>query len=313
MTSASLAGFPLPYDLSDTITCSSSLFVMSLVGKTVWVVGGVGVVGRGIARGLLKAGATVIVNSRSPERLERIADELQHPERLVTILGSLRPGHAASTVAQTLDQQKELHHVVAHGAVRYWTTKRAGCDETFSLDTTLATQSLLDNTTTPEEFMRQASLLAGLHFSAAQQLIPRIRAGKNHHHPSYTFVTGDGGGHPSARRSAMGEINSHHVWGLAAALRQELQQQEPQPMVVCRELRIGLTVHPVESSSSSRPLSEDIGELCAGMVAMTKGDSGRLVRIDTQHDLESMLKHYQADGDKTIGPLPSFAEFVGSM
>jgi NAD(P)-dependent dehydrogenase (short-subunit alcohol dehydrogenase family) len=91
---------------------------MSLVGQTVWVVGGVGVVGRGICRGLLKAGATVIVNSRSAERLDRVSADLGHPQRLVTVHGSLLPGYAQKTVSETLSAQNQLHHVVAHGAVR---------------------------------------------------------------------------------------------------------------------------------------------------------------------------------------------------
>ena len=91
---------------------------MSLIGQTVWVVGGVGVVGRGICRGLLKAGARVIVNSRSTERLDRVNADLGHPERLVTVHGSLLPGFAHKTVLETLNDRNELHHVVAHGAVR---------------------------------------------------------------------------------------------------------------------------------------------------------------------------------------------------
>lgn len=274
--------------------------LMSLVGKTVWVVGGVGVVGRGIARGLLKAGATVIVNSRSPERLDRIRNDLDYPERLIAVHGSLRPESAAKTVSDVLSQD-DLHHVVAHGAVRYWTTKRAGCDETYSLET--QQKSLLYDTT-PEEFAIQSSQLASLHFSAAQHLVPRLGGDA----ASYNFVTGDGGGHPSARRSPMGELNSHHVWGLAAALRQELRDQ-----LICRELRIGLQVNRPnrEQDPRDRPLSEDIGDVCAGMVA--KSDEGKLIRMETQDDLEDLLRHYHADGDKSIGPLPSIAEFAGSM
>jgi NAD(P)-dependent dehydrogenase (short-subunit alcohol dehydrogenase family) len=291
---------------------------MSLRGKTVWVVGGVGVVGRGIARGLLKAGATVIVNSRSTERLDRIKSDLAYPERLVPVLGSLRPGQAEQTVHETLTAGGgDLHHVVAHGAVRYWTTKRAGCDETYSLERTNQ-KSLLDAATTPEEFTAQASQLAALHFSAARALIPRLKMSSKE--SSYTFVTGDGGGHPSARRSAMGEINSHHVWGLAAALRQELttNNNDNARTVVCREVRIGLPVvsqDPVATATGTagKPLSEDIGDLCAGMVAMTDGDTSRLVRIESVAEMERLLQRYRADGDHTVEPLPSFAEFVGSM
>ena len=98
---------------------------MSLINQTVWVVGGVGVVGRGITRGLLQAGATVIVNSRSEERLDKIQASLGNPERLMLVHGSLLPGQASKTVADALDKTA-LNHVVAHGAVRWWAKPTAG-------------------------------------------------------------------------------------------------------------------------------------------------------------------------------------------
>ena len=277
---------------------------MSLVGQTVWVVGGVGALGRGITRSLLQAGATVIVNSRSPERLSRIAEDLQHPERLVMVQGRLLGESATETVSKALPKDSSvLNHVVAHGAVRYWTTERAGCDETYSLNQT-TTGSLLEQS--PQEFDANASLLASLHFSAAQQLMPRL-GGKS---SSYTFVTGDGGGHPSNRRSAMGEINSHHVWGLSAALRQELSTTASD--IVCQELRVGLEA--ISSSTSS--LSQDIGDLCAGLLAAAavgSTNNGRLFHVDSQRKLVDLLNEYRAVDDKTLEPLPSFAEFVGSL
>lgn len=293
---------------------------MSLTGQTAWVVGGVGVIGRGIARGLLKAGATVVVNSRSEERLERIQSDLEHPERLIAIHGSLLPDQGvAETVERALKavigagggndgHGRFLQHVVAHGAVRYWTTKRALCDETFSLVSAPEGESFLK--LDAEDFRRQSSQLATLHFSAARNLIPRVRS-------SYTFVTGDGGGHPSTLRSAMGEINSHHVWGLSAALREEaLSSSSYLSNVLVRELRVGLPVNrrPSEADPRMPPLSEAIGDLCAGMAAAGEEiDQGRLFRIETQKLLDVWLIKYHAYADQKIGPLPSFAEFVGSL
>jgi NAD(P)-dependent dehydrogenase (short-subunit alcohol dehydrogenase family) len=314
---------------------------MSLVGQTVWIVGGVGVVGRGIARGLLQAGATVIVNSRSEERLDRILQDLQHPSRLIAIHGSLQPEQAQETVARALQQPEilsasdGLHHVVAHGAVRYWSTLQAGCDETFSL-TKPKNKHFLDLTS--QEFLLASSTLAQMHFAAAQQLVPLLQKPKsnnNNQHQyvqsTYTFVTGDGGGHPSSLRTPMGELNSHHVWGLSAALRRELQND---PSVWMRELRVGMQVNrPLdvrEADPRTRPLSEDIGDLVAGLVVTAQQDheaaqsssflrtfakekADGLIRIDSGADLERLLKEYQADTDKNIGPLPSIAEFAGSL
>jgi len=140
---------------------------MSLVNQTCWVVGGVGAIGRGISRGLLKAGATVIVNSRSEERLTRFSEDLGHPDRLITIKGSLLPGYASKTVGQTLDAMP-LDHVVAHGAVRYWgnfgTNNRR--DESHMIQGDHRGSFL--QSMTPEDFVGPASQLASLHFSAAQ-------------------------------------------------------------------------------------------------------------------------------------------------
>ena len=78
-------------------------------------------------------------------------------------------------------------------------------------------------------------------FVLMQELIPRIQFSNGP--SSYTFVTGDAGGHPKGKRSALGEINTHHVWGLAAALRNERFERS----VNCREIRVRIPVNrPVE-------------------------------------------------------------------
>jgi hypothetical protein len=197
-----------------------------------------------------------------------------------------------------------FHHL--HLENRYWTTQRAGCDESLTLKTT-SSNNILDMAV--DDFATAASNLASLHFSAAQELIPRLKANAN---STYTFVTGDGGGHPSTRRSPMGEINSHHVWGLSAALRG--YQLNP----VTREIRVGLPVNRSEEKRTleprKRPLSEDIGDLCAGLVSLRTGeDNGRLIMVDKQETLEALLLEYDVADDKNVGPLPTFWEFSGSL
>lgn len=319
---------------------------MSLAGQTIWVVGGVGAIGRGISRGLLQAGATVIVNSRDPERLERIQADLRHPNRLVAVDGSMKtPDLAAGTVERALAHPQVggvLDHVVAHGAVRYWSTLQTGCDETFSL--TRPKASLLDQTA--DEFLHASSTLAVMHFCAAQQLVPRIAqtAQAKGHLATYTFCTGDGGGHPSSLRTPMGELNSHHVWGLSAALRRDLNgdgsggsgsafnNSDLANNVWVREVRVGLQVNRPqdarEADPRQRPLSEDIGDLMAGLI-VTAGEAvprsassfersyaqenNGLIRMDSRAEMEKLLKEYHADKDKNIGPMPSISEFAGSL
>ena len=292
---------------------------MSLLNQTCWIVGGVGVVGRGITRGLLQAGATVIVNSRSEERLESLKETLGNPRRLVTIHGSLLPGQASRTVADTL-AERQLNHVVAHGAVRWWARPtagtyeyyeyRAGCDESYSLNIK-ANQSLLSMSS--EEFVPASAQLAALHLSAAQQLIPRLAPGGS----SYTFVTGDGSGKPGGDRTVMGEINSHHVWGLSAALRHELKGSN----IMCREVRVGLpvTTDADNKTSKQRPLSEMVGDLCAGLAAQTNkiGDKGRLIKLDDFVGMNAILNEYNVAPDESVGELPHFdcdqGTFSGSL
>ncbi len=75
--------FPLLKVTYYWISCHSveSTSSMTLVNQTCWVVGGVGVIGRGIARSFLQAGATVILNSSDESRLNQIAFDLltTHP------------------------------------------------------------------------------------------------------------------------------------------------------------------------------------------------------------------------------------------
>ena len=266
---------------------------MSLANKTVWVVGGVGVIGRGIARNILRSGATVIVNSRSEERLIRLSEDLGNPDQLITVKGSLLPGYAAKTVSETLSAAPPLDHVVAHGAVRYWGAKTdgGGYDETHSIINPRRGIFDLD----VDDFRLASSHLASMHFSAAQLLIPRIQFSDGA--SSYTFVTGDGGGHPGGARSPLAELNAHHVWGLSAALR----GQSPEGVNI-REIRLRLEVNrPMEQRKAEpreRPLSSDIGKLCAGMAANPEGmdDAGMLIEVPDNETMESLLSQYCDDG-----------------
>jgi NAD(P)-dependent dehydrogenase (short-subunit alcohol dehydrogenase family) len=188
----------------------------SLEGQVAWVAGGVGIVGAGICRGLLRAGATVLVNSRHGRRLEQLADELGHPERLICVTGSMLPEHAASTIQTGLERTNgQLNHVVAHCAVRWWARDHGDESSTMLRNT----DSLLG--ISPEDFPVLASQLASLHFAAAHHMMPRLVEGG-----SYTWVTG--GGPAQMRsvpgvRSSLGHVNAAVVYGLAGALRSELE------------------------------------------------------------------------------------------
>jgi len=99
--------------------------------------------------------------------------------------------------------------------------------------------------------------------------------------------------HPDGKRSAFGEINSHHMWGLSAALRNESLEG-----INFREIRVGMEVNrplPVrETDPRMRPLSEDVGALCAGLAENAEGkeDSGSLLTISDQDKLAQLLEDY---------------------
>lgn len=269
---------------------------LPLLNQNVWIVGGVGVVGRGIARSLLKAGATVIVNSRSSERLRRFDADIGEDgaDRLVTVRGSLLPGYASKTVNQTLGALP-LHHVVAHGALRFG---GGFADETHSLSMAGGGLLMLGR----EDFARSATHLASLHFSAAQELIPRVQfaapglaAGVG----TFTFVTGRGGGHPAAGSEvpAMTAINQYQIWGLASALRHQYLQ-----MINVRELRVLLDVNrPREvrrDDPREVPLSSRIGDLCSGMAAHPREDMNQLIEVTDDGALSALGSgHYGLDAD----------------
>ena len=86
----------------------------SLEGKVCWVVGGVDTVGRNLVRGLLDAGAMVVVNSRTASRLEHLAEILGQPDRLATVHGSLLPEKADKTISDVMNlTAQRLDHVLA--------------------------------------------------------------------------------------------------------------------------------------------------------------------------------------------------------
>ena len=172
-------------------TRGGSSQVGSLDGQVCMLVGGIGVTGRGLARGLLQAGATVVVNSRHVERLRRLREDLAYPDNLLTINGSLLPHGASATVQRTLEKTGgQLDHVIAHQSVR-WLAGPSACDE-LQIEPSAAQTSwelmhghcgnILD--LTPNEFMRASTASLNLHFSAAQQLVPRL-----HGAPDFFFPT----------------------------------------------------------------------------------------------------------------------------
>lgn len=154
---------PKQYLLARSLTSSNISPEQYLDGQVAWIIGGVGPIGQGIARGLLRAGATVIVNSRYSQRLEVLSSELGHPEKLLTVHSSMLAPAAEQTVREALELTSgRIDHVIGHASVRWWT--KGDSDETGTM-AMVPRGRLLD--LSAEEFGIYSSQLPRLHFEAA--------------------------------------------------------------------------------------------------------------------------------------------------
>lgn len=146
-----------------------------LPSTTVFVAGGAGAVGEGIARQLLRAGARVVITSRSPDKLADVDDRLRaeagDDAPLVTVEGDLAtPDAAARLRDDVLDRVGQLDAVVA-SLGGWWSGPRV-------VDLDLATwQDVLDRGLTA-------------HFATATAFLPVVA---DHDGASYTMINGAGG------------------------------------------------------------------------------------------------------------------------
>lgn len=285
-----LRGMFAPRRLSRAL--SSNAGGPSLDGQVCWVIGGAGLIGSGIARGLLRAGATVIVNSRHEQRLAALSNELGHPEKLVTLHGSMMPDGAEDTIEAAMGlSDGHLDHVVVHSAVRWW--GRVGeMDETGTLSAMNSgagsRRGWLLNLS-HDAFATQAVQLPLMQFAAAKRLLPRLAEVPN---ASYTFVTGGAG---EEARSAIGQINAQAVWGLAAAVRTEMRDS---PLKV-NEVRVGLRFNrKLEerlAEPREQPLSHEVGRICAGIAAAPAEEApGELLPLFSQQELQDLRARFPA-------------------
>jgi NAD(P)-dependent dehydrogenase (short-subunit alcohol dehydrogenase family) len=268
---------------------SAAETTQSLQGQIAWVVGGVGTIGRGICRGMLKAGATVIVNSGHQGRLDRLREDLGQPQNLIGVCGTMRPSGADKLVNEVMGMTNaRLHHVVAHSGVRWWAPQRGGVE----LQTDLAAQGASDIHQDRGAFSERASLLPVLHFTAAQLLLPHLARSAG---ATYTFVTGGAG----ERRSIEAQVNTHGVWGVAAALRESYAESA----VRVSELRVDLKIDRPAAERAldprERPLSADLGELCAGIAAGPPAEGGGLHKLDAMEHVHLLKARF---------PCPSVVE-----
>lgn len=139
-----------------------------LAGRTALVAGGTGNVGRHLVVALLERGATVVVPSRSAERLRalRAAVAPAYVDRLLGIQGDLGDETKAVELGEAVRSRgHSLHMVVA------------------SLGRFVAAPSVLEAPLAELRAVLESYLVA--HFLAARTLIPLVEPGG-----SYTFING---------------------------------------------------------------------------------------------------------------------------
>lgn len=235
---------------------------MTLDGRVVVVAGGAGTVGSGIVHAFLAAGATVVVPSRDPARLDALRRELDDPDRMVGIEADVGTpeGAAAVRAAVARDHGDRVDHVVASlgGAWRGKPLRELDLDG----------------------FRAALHEYCGSHFVALRALLPLIeqRAGA-----SYTIISGVAGEQLFDLSWGAVSVGAASLFGLSMVTRAEYAE-EP---VRVNELRVGMRVlrkHPVEGSPYEVS-HRDVGKLAVGM-ARSKV-RGEVIRVGDRTELRA--------------------------
>lgn len=274
---------------------------MSLAGKAALVAGGVGPIGRAVARGLLQAGADVIINSRSEAKLAALAKDLGHPSRLHCVHGTMMPSGVDRTMEKVLAIGTPSH-VVAHAGVA-WFTASGDEDETNILVSPKNSLLEMDR----DVFSQNTGLLVDMHFSIAALLIPKMRQMEG---CSYTFLTGTSAT-MQRQLSPLTRINTHALSGLASALRAECRSNADS--IYLSELRVGnlpLRDLPAMSKDPSQmPLSAELGMLAAGLATAGRNwpgpqAGGDLYCVNDLDDLKQLRVRFPVE-EVPGNPLPA--------
>ena len=119
----------------------STLF--SLSGKVALVTGGSRGIGRMIAEGLLKAGATVYISSRKKEVCDDIAQKLSSIGTCFSLPADVSTADGRATLVDTITQQNQPLHILVNNAGASWgapydTYPESAFDKLFALNVSAA-------------------------------------------------------------------------------------------------------------------------------------------------------------------------------
>ncbi|MQS38666.1 SDR family NAD(P)-dependent oxidoreductase [Streptomyces katsurahamanus] len=236
-------------------------YTAPLTGKIVVVPGGTGNVGEGIVRAFLTSGATVVVPSRSPQRLDTLT-QLIGPELAANLKGVNAPygtfDEARDLAARIAAEYGRVDHVVA--SVGGWWMGKALWDTS----ETEWQKYFIDTTTS--------------HMALARAFIPRLAPDG-----SYTVIAGFSGHKPYP---AAGIVSMH---GAALLMMREVLSAELRGQRRVNDLMLGPVINRSRPGGDPNWLTADqVGEAA---VALTRTPelTGERVVLDTVDDLKREL------------------------
>ncbi|MDX3454830.1 SDR family oxidoreductase [Streptomyces sp. ME02-8801-2C] len=233
----------------------------SLDGKVVVVPGGTGNVGEGIVRAFLRAGATVVVPSRSRSRLDQLV-KLIGPElagRLTTVAAGYATFDEADQFAtETVARFEHVDHVVA-SVGGWWAGK-----ELWQIDA--------------DDWQKVFVDVATSHMALVRAFVPRLSEDG-----SYTTVAGFSAKKPVPSAGIVS------MQGAAQLMMREVLTAELDGRGRVNDLVLGPIINRRRPSGAPGWLTADqVGEAAVG-VARTPSIAGEHVVLNTDGDLDKVL------------------------
>lgn len=235
---------------------------MTMDGRVALVAGGAGTVGSGIVHAFLQAGATVIVPSRDPARIDALRAETGAPERVIGMLADVGSPEGAARVRAAVEREHgdRIDHVVASLGGE-WRGKP------------LRELAL-------EDFRAALHEYCGTHFVAMRALLPLIEEREG---ASYTIISGVAGEQLFDMAWGAMSVGAASLFGLSMVTRAEYADRP----VRVNELRVGMRIlrqHPVQGSPYEVS-HRDVGKLAVGMA---RGKvRGEVIRVGDQTELRA--------------------------
>jgi len=226
-----------------------------LTGKRVLIAGGAGEVGEGITRQFLKVGATVIVPSRSADKLTQLSNRMgEAAERLITVEGTVGSVDSATAIREAAGM---VDHVVA--SLGGWWQGQSITEIELDL-----WQRLIDNSLTA-------------HFITAKTFLPVLEDGA-----TYTLING------GAALQAIPQVAPIAVSASAQLkLGQSMAVENP-------HLRVNSLVLATPVITRSRPqgqpgwlTADDAGRYCVALATGANTPNGEVIVFDAAEQVPS--------------------------